>query len=181
MARLDAASVHGRFQPFHNGHLDYVCQAFDRANLVYVGLTQLFQPSSGNAVGLRRDTNEANPLSFFERTQVVTAALTGAGISRARFSVIPFPIETPERLPEFLPLSIRCLTTRLNSWNDQKIERLQHIGYVTELLAVAAPNETTITTGSEIRRLIRAGDRSWRKFVPPAAAQLIEEHYLERF
>jgi len=33
-------SIHGRFQPFHNEHLDYVLRALDRCDFLWIGITQ---------------------------------------------------------------------------------------------------------------------------------------------
>ena len=31
--------IHGRFQPFHNGHLEYLAGAAERSDEVFVGIT----------------------------------------------------------------------------------------------------------------------------------------------
>ena len=42
-----------------------------------------------------RSTVSANPLTYFERYQIVAAALTDAGMGSHNFSVVPFPINLP--------------------------------------------------------------------------------------
>ena len=42
---------------------------------------------------------------------MISEALVAQGIRREVFSFIPFPIEKPAKLPQFLPVSIPCFTT----------------------------------------------------------------------
>jgi cytidyltransferase-like protein len=125
MEHFNVASVHGRFQPLHNGHLEYIQAAFKRCDFLYIGITQhvlhrLTQVSSASAV--HRAQPESNPLTYFERMTVIDAVLTSVDIPRDRFAIMPFPIEEPSELHEFLPLSVPVLTTTYDDWNRAKIE-----------------------------------------------------------
>jgi cytidyltransferase-like protein len=181
MAKLSCASVHGRFQPFHNGHLDYLKQAFQKSEFVYVGVTQIFHPEMAPSAGAVRDTPSGNPLTYFERVQLIDAALAGERLDQSRYSFTPFPIETPERLPEFMPIEIPCFTTKLNAWNDKKIELLESLGYSVSVLNATLPDDIRVATGSHIRELIRARDNMWKKLVPGPVAERIERNLLFRF
>jgi cytidyltransferase-like protein len=180
MGRLERASVHGRFQPFHNGHLDYVLQAFDCADFVSVGLTQIFRLR--NVEGVEgRNSAPANPLTFEQRSTLVRAALIEAGVKQSRFDIIPFPIETPTRLHEFVRPGMVCFTTELTPWNAEKIRLLRREGYEVRSLKVSPIDGVRVATGSTIRSMIRAADVSWKKFVPEAVADLITSEYLRQF
>ncbi len=179
MAKLKVGSVHGRFQPFHNGHLDYVLQAFDRADFVYVGLTQIFRPLSDDAAS-RRDTWTSNPLGYFDRMSLIVAALTEFGVPRHRFTVIPFPIEMPEKLPDFCPLDIPCFTTIVDDWNREKIQRLEGVGYKVELLEVSPVDNNRVTSGSEVRKMIRSDDATWKRYVPPSVVESLSAGIIQR-
>jgi hypothetical protein len=85
----------------------------------------------------------------------------------------PFPIETPVRLQEFIPSGCVCFTTLVNEWNSEKVKRLNDNGFPTEILSLSVPDNMRVTSGTEIRRLIRAGDSSWARFVPSAVAEII--------
>jgi nicotinamide mononucleotide adenylyltransferase len=37
--------VHGRFQPFHNGHLEYVLSAKQKCDFLYVGIAMWGSPT----------------------------------------------------------------------------------------------------------------------------------------
>ena len=180
MARVKVGSVHGRFQPFHNGHLDYVLQAFDRADFIWVGLTQIFRPTDDADLKNRENAN-ADPLSFRDRAELVEAALVAAGIDRSRFRITPFPIEHRQHLDQFIPSGSVCFTTRVNEWNDEKIKRLSDQGFVVDVLDISVPDNMRVTSGTEIRRLFRDDDPTWARFVPPAVAEVISSRMRKQF
>lgn len=179
MERIAKGSVHGRFQPFHNGHLDYVLQAFERADFISVGLTQIFKPLKTDAPG--RNSPNSNPLTFQQRSNLIKAALVEAGIDHSRFEIVPFPIETSTRLREFIEPGTTCFTTELTPWNSEKIRLLKREGYEVHSLKVSEIDDLRVSTGTKIRAKIRTNDGSWEKLVPRSVAQLIEAHYLPAF
>jgi cytidyltransferase-like protein len=175
MERLSHASIHGRFQPFHNGHLEYFRWARARADCVFVGITQIYNQHGGDFPGAEhRGLLENNPLSFFERFWLIEKCLLANGFPLTDFRIIPFPIEDPFRIRTFLPSGVTCFTTRHTEWNDHKVKILQDAGYPVEILA---DDESHVprASGSRIRELFRAGDRSWRSYVPNGSHDLIEE------
>src|SRR5437588_305320 len=95
-------SVHGRFQPLHNGHMEYILAAAAQIDFLYVGLTQPdIRRLEDTPVSSHRASRYSNPLTYFERRGLIIQALIDAGISRSKFDVIPFPIEVPAELPDF--------------------------------------------------------------------------------
>jgi hypothetical protein len=112
---------------------------------------------------------------------LVRAALVEAGIDQSRFDIIPFPIETPTRLREFVRPGSVCFTTELTPWNAEKIRLLQREGFEVVSLRVSAIDGVRVATGSTIRSLIRSEDESWKRFVPPAVYELITAGYLQQF
>jgi len=173
---FDVASVHGRFQPLHNGHMEYIEAALERSDFLYIGITQhvlhrLTQVDSADA--LHRVLPQSNPLTYFERATIIEAVLTDAAVPRERFAILPFPIEDPLELHEFLPQTIPVLTTTYDAWNVAKIEKLQSQGYEVINLWTRSTKEVV---GHQIRQLIRAGDPAWREQVPGASVPLLEEY-----
>ena len=128
-----------------------------------------------------RNSAAANPLTFQQRSRLATAALIEAGIERARFDIVPFPIETPTRLREFVSLDITCFTTELNRWNSEKIRLLEREGYTVSRLKVSEIDDVRVTSGTKIRELIRNCDEKWRGFVPPSVYEVISSEYLHAF
>ncbi len=114
-SRFAEASIHGRFQPFHLGHLEYALEAFQRYEYVHVGITQFHQRrlvQVAPASAAHRAIPESNPLTYFERSLLIRAALTAEGIPPERYSIVPFPIEDPAELPEFVGTSVPALRAR---------------------------------------------------------------------
>jgi cytidyltransferase-like protein len=173
--RLPRASVHGRFQPFHNGHLEYIEAALARCDFLYVGITQyvihkLVQVPTASAV--HRGQPDSNPLTYHERLLVIDAIMSMLNVTRERYVVLPFPIEEAAELPEFLPTSVPIFTTTYDEWNEQKIETLEACGY--EVLNLwTRPKKLVV--GQQIRESIRNGSSAWRQDVPSATARLLDE------
>src|SRR5437867_9533803 len=111
-------SAHGRFQPLHNDHLEYLRSAADKCEFLWIGITMPdITPLHLKPLGRHRERADANPLTYFERISIISAALVDAGISRSSFGFVPFPIETPLSLTNYLPIEIPCFTTICDQWN----------------------------------------------------------------
>ena len=177
---IEAASVHGRFQPFHNGHLAYVREALQRAKHVHIGITRITADESPISDATNhRFTDEANPFSYFERVEIIKAALEGEGIDLSRITAGPFPIEDIHNLAVFWPVGLTCFTTTVDAWNKTKIEILEAAGYTVEVVKDGAWKSASMASGRTIRQLLKAGDDSWEVFVPKGAHDLIR-HYSGR-
>lgn len=168
-------SIHGRFQPFHNGHLEYLQAAVERCDYLFVGITQhvvkrLVQVSSSDAV--HRAEPQSNPLTYYERKLTVDAVLGDLGVGPGRYCVLPFPIEEPNQLREFLPTSVPVFTTTYDKWNETKIGILEGLGYRVENLWTRTQKDVT---GRNIRSMIKHEDQAWRELVPPSVGALIDE------
>lgn len=173
---ISDASVHGRFQPFHNGHLAYVEAALELANRVHIGLTRIssvLQP--GIEPGGHRFTDEANPFSVDQRVHIITLSLLGAGVSPDRFDIQPFPIEEPTKLVDRWPRDWPCFTTKVDAWNDQKIVILENAGYTVRVLKDGAWVGPHLKSGTDLRAMMRSGSDAWKSFVPHGAHAYIEQ------
>ena len=73
--------IHGRFQPFHNGHLDYLKGAAARCDEIFVGITnpdpERIKPETSDPL---RHLPESNPYTYVERLLMVKAAARDAEI-----------------------------------------------------------------------------------------------------
>ena len=60
--------IHGRFQPFHNEHLDYALAALKEVDFLWIGITQfdVIEFKTGNSSPSRTE-KIANPLTYIER------------------------------------------------------------------------------------------------------------------
>jgi nicotinamide-nucleotide adenylyltransferase len=166
--------MHGRFQPFHLGHLDYAVEAAAGAELLVVGLTALRRDTTTDAarVAPHRVEDANNPLRFAERAFVVSAALRAEPRIVCPTVTVPFPVDDePSLLPAIVPLDWCMVTTLHEPWNQHKVGVLEQLGYIVKIVS---GDEPKLFSGSEIRALIAAGDEDWREMVPPAVASALD-------
>lgn len=172
---MQVGSIHGRFQPFHNAHLAYARAALARVDHLYIGLTRVFpDPGIGAATAPHRQLNDNNPLTYYDRCSIIRASIMDSGIDLSRISIGPFPIEIPYKIHEFWPRDFPCYTTIVDDWNREKIKILENHGHQVMVLDNVVPNGLPISSGSEIRRMIRDADPSWKSFVSQGAVGVIE-------
>ena len=167
--------IHGRFQPFHNGHLEYLRGAADRSDEVFVGITNPdpshVKPEASDPV---RHLPESNPYTYAERMLMVKAAAADAGLAGERLHVIPFPVNTPEVWDSYVPRDVVQYIRLFSDWGGTKLDRLRSAGFQVVVLDEGAEKELS---GADVRAAIREG-RDWEQFVPPGVAVVI--HGLER-
>lgn len=172
LPRRTEGAVHGRFQPLHNGHITYIKAAKDRCDFLWVGITQYLRTHlvAVEGAGLYRSTVENNPLTYHERYNLVREALPKAGIPQSEFAIVPFPLEQPSHLEEFIPSTIPMFTAVCEEWNRVKINFLQEAGYIVEVVW-EGPKEFS---GQEIRRLISERSTDVTQMVPQATVGTIQ-------
>jgi nicotinamide-nucleotide adenylyltransferase len=164
--------IHGRFQPFHNGHLEYLRGAAERSDEIFVGITNpdptriKEEPSDP-----LRHLPESNPFSYVERLLMVTAVAEDEGI---RAHVIPFPVNEPELWAAYVPQGATQYLRLFSDWGGTKLERMRDAGYEVVILDEGASKELS---GAEVRAAMREG-RAWQELVPPGVARVISS--LER-
>lgn len=172
MTKVLEGSVHGRFQPFHNEHLDYVLEAKRRCEFLYIGVTKFdILPAELTHLGGHRDEPQNNPLTYYERLKAISRSLLDAGMPAEEFTFVPFPIENPSSLGVFLPTSVVCFTTICDEWNLKKIAVLEKHGYPVDVLW----RRDKKITGTEVRELLASGDDRWRGLVPDGTARVIAD------
>lgn len=171
--RAEYGMVHGRFQPFHNEHRHYALEGLARSERLIVGITN---PDPGEikeeAASGHRHLAENNPYTYFERMEMVLAALTEAGADLDRVRVIPFHISEPAKWRYYLPPAgkLRHFVRIFSPWEQSKVDRLRAEGYEVEVLDPGAEKGIEAT---EIRRRMAAGDDSWENLVPPAVVRIL--------
>ena len=171
----DRGMIHGRFQPFHNGHLAYLEGAAACADEVFVGITnpdpERIKPEAADPL---RHLPESNPYTYVERLLMVEAAAADAGLEPARVHVIPFPVNEPELWHAYVPEGAVQFIRLFSSWGGTKLDRLRAAGYEVVVLDEGADKEVS---GVEVREALRTGD-DWERLVPPGVARVLKR--LER-
>lgn len=183
--------VHGRFQPFHDGHLAYCEWAAGECDELIVGITNA-DPThvAPEAADPDRDDPRNNPFRYHERHRMITAALSAADVD-VPVRVLPFPINRPELWEHYAPADALHLLRVLEPWHEVKADRLREHGR-----AVTTIDAERTVSGTAIREAMAAesrgtahderghdpvgdptdGDQSgWRASVPSAVAVVIDE------
>ena len=167
--------IHGRFQPFHNGHLEYLRGAAARCDEVFVGITNpdpaRIKPEASDPL---RHLPESNPFSYVERLLMVKAAARDAGIELERLHVIPFPVNEPELWPAYVPGDVVQFIRLFSDWGGTKLERLREAGYEVVVLDEGSDKEVS---GADVRLALREGG-DWESMVPFSVAAVLKR--LER-
>jgi nicotinamide-nucleotide adenylyltransferase len=162
--------IHGRFQPFHNGHLEYLSGAAARSDELFVGITNpdprriKEEPSDP-----LRHLPESNPWSYAERLLMVKAAASDLGLDLGHVHVIPFPVNEPELWPAYVPDGVTQFLRLFSEWGGTKLDRLRDAGYEVVILDEGAEKEVS---GADVRRAIRDGV-DWEELVPTGVARVI--------
>jgi cytidyltransferase-like protein len=162
--------IHGRFQPFHNGHLEYLKGAADRCDEVFVGITnpdrERIKPEASDPL---RHLPESNPFTYAERLLMVKAAGADAGIAPERLHVIPFPVNEPQLWAAYVPPDAVQFIRLFSDWGGTKLKRLRAAGYEVVVLDEGAEKEIS---GADVRKALRNGG-DWEAFVPPGVASVV--------
>jgi cytidyltransferase-like protein len=163
--------IHGRFQPFHNGHLEYLRGACAQCEELFVGITnpdpERIRPEASDPL---RHLPESNPFTYVERLLMVKAAAADAGIDLARLHVIPFPVNEPELWHAYVPEDVVQFIRLFSDWGGTKVERLREAGFEVVVLDEGAAKEIS---GADVRNALREGG-DWQNLVPPAVAAVLE-------
>lgn len=171
--------IHGRFQVLHNDHLRYLLAGKERCDHLVIGVTnpdpscvrqEQADPGRGSA--------EANPLTYYERQVMVRKALVQSGVRLEDFSIVPLPISQPELYRHYVPLDAVFFLTVYDDWGRAKKARFEALGLQVEVLWERSPEQKGLS-GEMVRRAIMDGS-DWRKMVPAAVAELVEQWGLSK-
>jgi cytidyltransferase-like protein len=159
--------IHGRFQPFHLGHLEYLKGAAVRCEEVFVGITnpdrERIRPEASDPL---RHLPESNPYTYVERLLMVKAAAAEVDVE---VHVIPFPVNEPELWAAYVPPDVTQFIRHFSDWGATKIERLRAAGYEVIILDEGAEKEVS---GADVRKALRDG-ADWQSLVPSGVARVI--------
>jgi len=163
--------AHGRFQPFHNGHLEYCLEAGARCERLVVGLTN---PGPSRIAAEPDDPGrsepDSNPFPYHVRARMVQLAVFEAGIDPCALQIVPFPIHHKDLWRWYVPPSAVQFLRIQSAWDGRKAERFSAAGYpVVDLAAGRSKN----VSGTQVRERWRDGG-DWRSLVPPAVARIME-------
>ena len=176
MAKVDVATVHGRFQGLHWGHMEYLTEAKKRCNHLFVGITHYlintFSPA--DKAYPTRYLSTSNPFSYFDRYIMLKNSLIEYGLKQSEFDIIPFPIENTDLLLQFIPPKAKHYMTIYDQWGCHKYKLLTELGLDVEVMWIR-DNSERFSSGTEVRRRIRENEE-WESLVPPAVYKYIRDN-----
>ena len=163
--------IHGRFQPFHLGHLEYLRGAAERSDEIFIGITNpdptRIKPETSDPL---RHLPESNPWSYVDRLLMVEAAAADLDLDPPRVHVVPFPVNEPELWPAYVPPGVTQYIRLFSEWGGTKVDRLREAGY--EVVVLDEGIEKGVS-GADVRQALRDGG-DWRALLPPGVARVIE-------
>lgn len=182
---VEKGIVYGRFQMLHLKHIEYILAAKMRCQKLFIGIV-----SPDSSCWKERSTEEdvvpeadkekkgqcgreENPLTYLERYEMIRDALISFGVPREEFEIVPFPLEKPECLKEYVPAGAVCFLSLCDSRTRETAKKLEGYGFQTEVLWERLEEEKGITAG-EIRRMIRERE-DVSAFIPRTAAEYMEK------
>ncbi|MFB6225482.1 MAG: adenylyltransferase/cytidyltransferase family protein [Candidatus Paceibacteria bacterium] len=161
--------VHGRFQPFHNGHAKYLRWAIENSDRLIIGITNA-DPShvKKEDADPGRHKPENNPYNYINRQKMIES-FTKENVDIPT-EVAPFPVNRPGLWGAYLPESTTHFVRVLEEWHQKKVNRLIKHGKNTRTTSAERQ-----VSGKEVRCRMREGTRAWRQLVPESVVRVIEE------
>ena len=99
--------VNGRFQVLHLKHMEYILAAKMRCDKLYIGITNPDGAHTRDTVhDENRGTKAGNPLTYFERCEMIRGAMEEFNVPAKEYDFIPFPISM-HRIPHVRSVRIR--------------------------------------------------------------------------
>src|SRR5262249_5049747 len=123
----------------------------------------------------KRHLPEANPFTYTERLLMVEGAVKESGLELP-VHVIPFPVNSPELWPSYVPAGAVQLIRVFSDWGSTKAARFREAGFEVAVLDEGAAKEVS---GEDVRHALRSGG-PWEQLVPPAVARLIRSLPVQR-
>lgn|SRR3990172_2046249 len=169
-AKVKYGVFHGRFQPFHNGHMKAVMMCLERCEILYIGLRMVGNDFGAFDLGQMKKSAEENPFTFDERMRMVKESLMDAEVDLKRVNIVPFPLENPDKWYEYVPRGTAHFRIGVSDWDEGKIKAFQSAGLQVETLPIY---EKDISAEDVRKRILE--NKNWKELVPKGTARVIEE------
>ena len=170
--------VHGRFQLIHNEHMKYILAGKERCDHLIIGICNpditLTKYSDASP---HRSQAESNPFTYYERLQMIQGAILESGITLDEFDIVPFPINYPELIFNYVPYNAKFYMTIYDEWGIEKKKMLEDIGYDVEVMWNRDISEKALS-GTYVRNCIKE-NLNWDQYVPQFVYQYIKQRNLD--
>lgn len=166
--------VNGRFQVLHFKHMEYILAAKMRCDKLYIGLSN---PDSMHTKYSKNDMSRSepssNPLTYHQRCEMIRGAMREVGVPDSEYEFVPFPINSPEYILQYLPEGAIFFLGLFDEWDEEKYQILKDLGVEIEILWDRAESKKGMTS-TEIRARIARGEE-WASLVPKSVYTYLTE------
>ncbi len=170
----DLGVIHGRFQVLHNDHLKYLLEGKERCRHLVVGITNAETDMiQEEAADPQRSSLLANPLTYYERYQLVRWALLDANVPHKEFSIVPFPISHPDRYHFYVPMDAVFFLSIYDDWGRRKRNYFESLGLKTIILREVKKEEKGISATDVRQRMLHG--QPWKHLLPISVAGLLAQ------
>ena len=97
--------------------------------------------------------------------------MLGEGVEPEDFSIVPLPINLPERYRYYVPMEAVFFISIYDQWGERKLRYFQSLGLKTHILRRVTLVQKGLSAG-KIRGRMSAGD-PWQHLVPPVTLPLL--------
>ena len=157
--------IHGRFQMLHIGHMEYLLAGKEQCDHLIIGITNPDMTMTRySAANPHRSRSSSNPLSYFERYQMIQGSMLEYGVGLDEFDIVPCPINCPELLFNYVPRDAKYYMTLYDQWSYEKKAVLEQLGCSIDVMWVRT-NADKVTSGTDVRTRIIKG-LPWEHLVP---------------
>ena len=175
--------VNGRFQVLHLKHMEYILAAKMHCDKLYIGhpvhpADRGARPAHPCMHDENRGTKAGNPLTYFERCEMIRGAMEEFNVPAKEYDFIPFPISMPEYITQYTPKEAVYYVGMFDAWDEEKYKILRSLDLDVNILWRKTEEEKGIT-GSKVRELI-ATDQEWKQFVPKSVYHYLTENELDK-
>jgi len=172
--KYETGVIHGRFQVLHHDHLKYLMAGKQLCRHLVIGITNP-DPSMvrEETVDPKRSNPLANPLTYYERYIIIQSAVKENGMNPDEFSIVPLPINQPERYKYYVPIDAVFFLSIYDDWGRQKKSYFESLGLKTHVLREVPLEEKGIS--SSVIRDLMINDQPWEHLLPQSVAFLMKQ------
>jgi nicotinamide-nucleotide adenylyltransferase len=163
----------GRFQPFHNQHLEVLTALSQKFDRILIGVTN---PDLDNlqvhAASQHRHTDSANPFSYESRVKIIKDSIADhSEFKDLEIEIFAFDLTDPTswQVPAETVFALRIFSP----WEASKLTLFSDLGF--ETLELPAPSIKL--SASDIRKSLEANDSSWENSVAQGAIATIKSEW----